>query len=262
MIWSEQSPISLKTVENGRQKAAADFGSQSMILFDFTVTFICWWKNARLLIGLRRRHFSSTALCYVALFCCNFIWWDGLLVFSKISTNLTFSSGFIFFSTITRLLCSQGLQISDYLLIVSALSILSIWLPLFYLLCDFGENVSIASGQLDGALFGHSWYLCPNNIQRCFMIMMMLAQKPVYMEGFARLYCSRETFKSVILPWSRPLFGCYGWPQKWIRFCLNFTGDEFGLHILYAFTTIWVITAIVWSGIITTQLFSIAWSWS
>lgn len=94
----------------------------------------------------------------------------------------------------------QGLEIGDYLLIVSAISILTIWLPLFYMLCNFGEDVTTTSRILDDTVYSMSWYLCPAEIQRYFLLTIMVTQKPLYIVGFARLNCTRETFKNVILP--------------------------------------------------------------
>lgn len=91
----------------------------------------------------------------------------------------------------------KGSKTMDYLLVVSAISILTIWLPLFYMLCDFGEHVTIASGRLNTSFYSNSWYLCPIEMQRYFLVILLAAQKPLYMEGFARLNCSRETFKRV-----------------------------------------------------------------
>lgn len=69
---------------------------------------------------------------------------------------------------------------------------------MFYVLCYFGESVTTTSGVLDATVYSKSWYLCPVDTQRYFSIFMMLAQKPLFIEGFARLNCTRETFKQVI----------------------------------------------------------------
>lgn len=91
----------------------------------------------------------------------------------------------------------QGLEIGDHLLIVSALSILTIWLPLFYMLCNFGESVTNISGSLDQCVYSQSWYMCPKETQRYFILLLMMTHRPLYINGFASLHCSRETFKNV-----------------------------------------------------------------
>lgn len=71
------------------------------------------------------------------------------------------------------------------------------WMPLFYLLCYFGENVTTALNNLDYSIYERSWYLYPLEFRQYVVVMMMAAQKPIYFEGVARLQCSRADFKLV-----------------------------------------------------------------
>lgn len=91
----------------------------------------------------------------------------------------------------------QGLKYGDKLLINGAISILIIWLPMFHLLSNFGEDVIGAFAELNDEIFHMSWYLCPVNLQRYIVVMAAMAEKPVLMRGFATLNCSRQTFKQV-----------------------------------------------------------------
>lgn len=70
-------------------------------------------------------------------------------------------------------------------------------MPLFYLLCRFGENVTTALNKLDYSVYERSWYLYPLEFRQYVVFMMMAAQKPIYFEGVARLQCSRADFKLV-----------------------------------------------------------------
>lgn len=91
----------------------------------------------------------------------------------------------------------QGLKYGDKLLINGAFSILMIWLPMFHLLCNFGEDVVSGFAEVNGEVYDMPWYLCPVNLQKYIVVMAAMAEKPVLMRGFATLNCSLETFKQV-----------------------------------------------------------------
>lgn len=65
------------------------------------------------------------------------------------------------------------------------------------MLNNSGEGVSNSFAYLNESIFRKSWYLCPVDQQRYVILIMALAQKPDYLEGFAHIKFSRETFKTV-----------------------------------------------------------------
>lgn len=65
------------------------------------------------------------------------------------------------------------------------------------MLNDSGESVTHACGNLNGSIFRIPWYLCPVDLQKHVILVMAMAQKPAYLEGFAHINFSRETFKKV-----------------------------------------------------------------
>lgn len=71
--------------------------------------------------------------------------------------------------------------------------------PFFYLQCDFGDDVAIAYSNLSDSMYQKSWYLCPIELQKGAMVIMLFAQQPTTLEGFASLNCSRTTFQTVEL---------------------------------------------------------------
>lgn len=92
----------------------------------------------------------------------------------------------------------KGLQTNDNMVILSALSIVLAWLPFFYWICNFGENLTTRFAVMNDKIYDMSWHLYPPKLQKYVVLIIMMAQKPVYARGFAWVTCSRETFKSVI----------------------------------------------------------------
>lgn len=45
-------------------------------------------------------------------------------------------------------------------------------------------------------LMYENWYLYPSDLQKYFVLMILNAQTPVYLEGIS-IHCTRETFKKV-----------------------------------------------------------------
>lgn len=70
------------------------------------------------------------------------------------------------------------------------------WMILFFLLCDFGEKVTNRLTGLSDSIYDISWYLYPVHQQKYFFLMILNANKPVYVEGFF-VKITRESFKQV-----------------------------------------------------------------
>lgn len=75
------------------------------------------------------------------------------------------------------------------------ISALTLWMTMFYFLCDFGDEATNVFIGLSNSIYDH-WYLHHVDQQKYFILMILNANKPVYMEGFA-IQCTRETFKKV-----------------------------------------------------------------
>lgn len=91
----------------------------------------------------------------------------------------------------------QGLKTGDRLLIASGCFISSAWVPLFYHLCNFGENVAISFNEFNESIYHLPWHLCSLELQKYVRFMLMITQKPVYLQGFPGLNCARAMFKKV-----------------------------------------------------------------
>lgn len=120
----------------------------------------------------------------------------------------------------------QGIETKDRLLIVGGLSIFIAWLPLFYHLCNFGESIASAFEDFTGAIYDLPWYLSSMHHKKCIVFILLVSQRPVYLQGFPALNCSRAMFKKVCY-----LIIAYKGSIKvyWI-----FPGAGYGLLIFYA----------------------------
>lgn len=87
------------------------------------------------------------------------------------------------------------MEAGDVVSVVRSFAVIAIVMTACFFLCNFGEDVSNRFITLSDLIYEKSWYLCTLQEQKLFTFMIMLAQKPVYMKGFANLHCSRETFK-------------------------------------------------------------------
>lgn len=93
----------------------------------------------------------------------------------------------------------------EKLLAFGALSSMAGFLPFFYLLCNSGGKVTAAFVDLNESIYRMSWYLYPMECQTNVLVMVMMANKPVYLGGFSSLKCSRETFKQVDSKYDSPI---------------------------------------------------------
>lgn len=68
---------------------------------------------------------------------------------------------------------------------------------MFLLICNIAESVTIAFGDLNEAIYGMEWHLCPTELQKYFVLMTAITHRPVIMKGLFSLNSSRMTFKRV-----------------------------------------------------------------
>lgn len=91
----------------------------------------------------------------------------------------------------------QALETGNAVIIVRSNAVIAIVMTACFFLCNFGEDTSNRFIALSDSIYMKSWQYCPLDEQKLFPFMIMIGQKPVYMKGFAKLTCSRETFKKV-----------------------------------------------------------------
>lgn len=81
--------------------------------------------------------------------------------------------------------------------IIQPMSVGTFWMIMFYFLCEFGDKATNRFFDLRDSIYGN-WYLYPVDQQKYFILMILNANKPVYIEGFV-IQCTRETYKKVKL---------------------------------------------------------------
>lgn len=65
------------------------------------------------------------------------------------------------------------------------------------LACEFGEQGCEMFFAVDYTIDEIDWYLYPTEIQRMLPAIMIVAQRPIYMQLFGSVTASRETFQRV-----------------------------------------------------------------
>lgn len=63
--------------------------------------------------------------------------------------------------------------------------------------CELGERTNEMFGAIDDTFNETDWYLYPIEVQRMLSAVMIVAQKPIYVELFGSVTASRETFRQV-----------------------------------------------------------------
>lgn len=70
-------------------------------------------------------------------------------------------------------------------------------MPFLLLMCHFGENVTIAFEKVDETTCNIQWYLGPLELQRHFVMIQAMAQRPVHFQSVMSHTCSHASFQSV-----------------------------------------------------------------
>lgn len=70
-------------------------------------------------------------------------------------------------------------------------------LGLVLIACELGQRMADAFEKLHNTIDQWDWYLFPLEIKRILIMVIAIAQKPVSVECFGSIACTRETFKDV-----------------------------------------------------------------
>lgn len=112
------------------------------------------------------------------------------------SVKCTFHSCFISNSFI-YLNSSQSVDIGHPIELIIT-SVVTFWAFVqIFIFCNLGENVSNRFVEIKDMIYYCDWYTFPNGLQKLLPTIMMSAQEPVIIHGFANLSCTRDSFKKV-----------------------------------------------------------------
>lgn len=70
----------------------------------------------------------------------------------------------------------------------------SIWL---YMVCSFGDRVTNRFVEINDLMYSSVWYLYPIKLRKYPYMVILIANKPVYLKAYPSFYCTLETFKKV-----------------------------------------------------------------
>lgn len=66
-----------------------------------------------------------------------------------------------------------------------------------FLFCHFGERVTSEIDTINATIYNYDWQYFTLEMKKCLIIMMQIAQKPVYVKSYARILCTHDVFKKV-----------------------------------------------------------------
>lgn len=82
--------------------------------------------------------------------------------------------------------------------LITAVFLISWSLAIMFVICELGQRLTLKFEQFSDALYQCDWYSFPIEMQEMYVIMLMNAQQPVIIKGFANTLCARESFVKVI----------------------------------------------------------------
>lgn len=66
-----------------------------------------------------------------------------------------------------------------------------------FVVCELGQRMTIAFDELNDVVGKFKWYLFPDEFKRIMPFIIHFAQRPVDIEFFGQMSCSRNTFIKV-----------------------------------------------------------------
>lgn len=114
---------------------------------------------------------------------------------------------------------------------IIALSAVITWL---YSFCHLGDNVMYQFECICESIYGISWQLMPLELQINMPIIIAVAQKPIYIQDFLTIQCTKEFFKKVCRSQNKMVM-----PMKILSYFL-FLDDECCVLLLYGTARIYI----------------------
>lgn len=81
--------------------------------------------------------------------------------------------------------------------IVSVMSHMLAIIFLLYLICYFGNRMTVQFHCIGDGMYDSAWYLLPLCLQRNFPMMIALSNKTIYIQGFVGYDCTHVTLMKV-----------------------------------------------------------------
>lgn len=85
--------------------------------------------------------------------------------------------------------------IANALRFAISLVILTIYLSV---LCFFGDEVNTQYENIQNEIYDCDWLEYPLKVQKLIPTILIVAEKPVYIQGFMNVRCTRESIRKVI----------------------------------------------------------------
>lgn len=79
------------------------------------------------------------------------------------------------------------------------ISILRLFWSIFliFLFCNYGQEVSTSFEELSDEFYQYDWSKYPHKIRSTLPTIIIMAQKPVFMQASGNSVCTRDMFKKV-----------------------------------------------------------------
>lgn len=68
-----------------------------------------------------------------------------------------------------------------------------------FIICEFGERVRLAFGEVNATVDELKWYLLPRKTRKMLLTVLIVVQEPVGLTIFGSIICNRIIFKEVNL---------------------------------------------------------------
>lgn len=65
------------------------------------------------------------------------------------------------------------------------------------MMCIYGDDVTSQFGEIHNSIYKCDWPKYPLRIQKLIPMMLIVAEKPVYIQGYMNIRCNRELIKKV-----------------------------------------------------------------
>lgn len=75
--------------------------------------------------------------------------------------------------------------------------VLAVLFECTYFLCNFGQKLTNEFENISDSVYKMHWHLMPIEVRKKLPTIMAVAQRPVYIKGFARIQGTHEFYESV-----------------------------------------------------------------
>lgn len=92
----------------------------------------------------------------------------------------------------------KSVFVNDWMMACRSTLTMGAVLVWFFIICETGNDITHRFSRVGDSIYNCAWYNLPLKLKKYIPTMIAITQKPLFVQGFGNIRCTRETLKTVM----------------------------------------------------------------